>query len=73
MQNVCRMHSFERSQGLIYEVLTVVVGQLLSTDDSMHICFHKLLNQVNFVEGLVIPWLLDIEDTDDVLVIEMPK
>ena len=31
------------------------------------------LNQIDLGEGLVVSWLLDVEDGDDVLVVEVPQ
>lgn len=31
------------------------------------------MDEINLSEAVVIPWLLDIENTDDVLVIEIPQ
>lgn len=38
------MKGFQSSQGLVDEVLSVVVGKILSTDDTMHVCFHEFLD-----------------------------
>ena len=43
MQDVGRVHGFEGAEGLIDEVLTMIVGKILGADDTVHIRFHELL------------------------------
>ena len=43
MEDVCRMHGFECAESLVDEVLAVVIGELLSPDDTMHVGLHKFL------------------------------
>lgn len=43
MENIGRVHGFECAQGLVDEVLTVIIRQLLCTNDTMHVGFHEFL------------------------------
>jgi len=43
MNDVGRVQRFERPKCLIYEVLGMVIGQVLCSNDSVHVSFHKLL------------------------------
>jgi hypothetical protein len=36
MNHVCGMKGFESSEGLVDEILTMVVGKILSSNDSMN-------------------------------------
>lgn len=51
----------------------MVIGQFLGSDHSVHIGFHELLNEIYLVEGLIVSGFLDIENTNDVLVVEVSK
>lgn len=77
MQDIRAVHGLECSEGLVDEVLAVVVGEVLGTDDSMHICLHQFLvcvslsphilcathlYQVNLGESLVISRFLNVQD-----------
>ena len=44
VQDISRVHGFERTQRLVDEVLAVVVGEVLSTDNTMHVGFHQFLH-----------------------------
>ncbi len=44
MDHVRRMESLERTEGLIDEVLGVVVGEVLGADDAVHVGLHQLLD-----------------------------
>jgi len=35
---------------LVYKVLAMVVAELLGTDDTMEVSFHKLLNEIDLCE-----------------------
>jgi hypothetical protein len=50
MEDIGRMHGFQGSKGLIYKVLTMVIGEVLCANNSMHIGFHQLLNQIDVGE-----------------------
>ena len=43
MQDVGGVHGFERPQGLVNEVLAVIVGEILGADDAVHVGFHQFL------------------------------
>lgn len=43
VQDVGRMHGLESSQCLVDKVLTVIVRQILRTDDTVHVGFHQFL------------------------------
>jgi hypothetical protein len=43
VEDVRRVHGFECAQRLVDEVLTVVVGQLLCADNTVHVGFHEFL------------------------------
>ena len=47
MEDVGGVHGFQGSEGLVDEVLTVVVGQILCADDSVHVCLHQFLECVS--------------------------
>lgn len=51
----------------------MIVGELLGPDHSMHVRLHELLNQIHFVEGLVVSRFLDVKDADNVLVVEVTE
>jgi hypothetical protein len=73
VQHIRRVHSLQSTKGLVDEVLAVVVGQILGTDNAVHIRLHQLLDEVDLAEGLIVPRLLDIQNTDDVLVVEVAQ
>lgn len=60
MENVGGVHGFQGTQGLVDEVLAVVVGEVLCADDAVHVRLHELLDEVDFGECLVASRLLDI-------------
>lgn len=37
------MHRFQGAESLVDKVLAVIVGQVLRTNDTMHISFHEFL------------------------------
>jgi hypothetical protein len=47
MQDIGRVHRLESTQRLVDEVLTVVVGKLLRTNDAVHVRLHEFLRFVN--------------------------
>jgi hypothetical protein len=91
MENVGGVHSLKSSEGLVDEVLAMVIGEVLSSNDAVHVCLHQFLqklalhetkldlgrathlDQVNLRKRIIAPGLLDIKDTDDVLMVEVPK
>ncbi len=46
VKNVGGVHSLESAEGLVDEILAMVIGQVLCTDNTVHIGFHKLLRNV---------------------------
>ncbi len=86
MENVCRVHSLESSECLVDEVLAVIIRQVLSANNTVHVSLHKFLcdvrkvtsdnphitvdeswvetylDEIDFSEGLIAPWLLDIKN-----------
>lgn len=58
---------------LIDKVLAVVIAKLLSSYNSMEICLHEFLNQVDLIEFSETWWFKEIEDSDDVLVMEVTE
>ena len=52
MENVGRMHCLQGSQGLVNEVLAMVIRKLLSSYDTMHIGLHQFLYTI--LEGCTI-------------------
>jgi hypothetical protein len=46
VKNVGGVHSLERAEGLVDEILAMVIGQVLCTNNTVHIGFHKLLRKV---------------------------
>ena len=91
MKNIGRMHSFQRTQSLVDEILAMVIREVLSADDSVHVGFHELLrrcksrakgfrgllltnlDEINFGEALIVPGLLDVQNTDDVFVVKVTQ
>lgn len=43
MKDVRRVHGFECSKGLVDEVLAVVIGKVLGSNNSVHVGFHQFL------------------------------
>lgn len=66
MDHVGTVHGLESAKGLIREILTMVVRQLLGTDDSMQVGLHELLNQVHLGERFIGAGFDNVEDADDV-------
>ena len=73
MKYVRRMHGLESAQSLVDELLAVVIRRLLCANDAVHVCFHKLLDEVNFRKAIIVAWLLNVEDGDDVFMVEVPQ
>lgn len=67
------MHGLERSQRLVDEILAMVVGEVLGSNDSVHIRLHEFLDKVDLVEAIVASRLLDIKNGDDVFVVEVTQ
>ena len=67
VEDVGRMHCLESAEGLVNEVLAVVVGEVLSANDAVHICFHELLDEIDFREGIEAAGFLDFQNGDDLL------
>lgn len=44
MDDIRRMESLERAQGLVDEILGMVVGEILGPDYAMHVGFHQFLD-----------------------------
>lgn len=68
MEDVGRVHCFEGAEGLVDKVLAVVVGEVLGSDDAVHVGFHEFLDEVDFCKGVEAAWFLDIQDGDDLQV-----
>jgi len=49
VENVCGVHSLEGAEGLVDEVLAVVIRQILCANNTVHIGLHKLLCDVRKV------------------------
>ena len=67
VEDVGRMHCLEGAEGLVNEVLAVVVGEVLRANDTVHICFHELLDEIDFREGIEAAGFLDFQNGDDLL------
>ena len=52
VDDVGAVEGLEGAQGLVDEVLGVVVGEVLSADDAVHVGLHEFLDEVDFFEGL---------------------
>lgn len=52
MQDVGRVHGFQCPEGLVDEVLAVVVGEVLGADDTVHVSLHQLLGKA----GHMLAW-----------------
>jgi len=73
VEDVGGVHGLESTEGLVYKVLTVVVREVLGADDSVHVCLHQLLNEINLRKRLIAARLLDIKDGDYVLMVEVSQ
>ena len=59
------------SEKLVHEVLAVVICQVLAgVNDSVHVCLHQVGDDVDVLEALWGWWFLDINQTDNVLVVK---
>jgi hypothetical protein len=45
VEDVGRMHGLESAEGLVDEVLAMVVGEILGANDSVHVRFHEFLQR----------------------------
>ena len=73
VENVGGVHGLQGTESLVNEVLAVIIGQILGTDNAVHVRLHELLNEVDLGEVLVGAWLLDVKDGNDVLVVEVAE
>lgn len=71
MEHIGRMHGFQSPEGLVDEVLHVVVGEFLSADHSMQVGLHEFLDEVYLSKRLVVERPLDRQHRDDVFVGKM--
>ena len=62
-----------RGTDLVYEVLAVIVAELLGTNDAVKIGLHKLLDEVDLLEVIERGRTEDVEYGDDVLVVEVTE
>ena len=51
MYNIGGVKSLKRPESLVDEVLSVIVGEILSANDTMHVCFHQFLNHCGQTDG----------------------
>lgn len=59
------------SQQLIHEILAVIVGEVLSgIDNSMHIGFHEVSNNIDIFIPCHGWWLLHVDKSNNVLMIK---
>jgi len=61
------MHCLEGAEGLVDEVLAVVIGKVLGANDAVHVCFHEFLDEIDFGEGVEAAGFLDFQNGDDLL------
>jgi len=73
VENVCGVHSLEGAEGLVDKVLAVVIRQILCANNTVHIGLHKLLDEIDFGEGLIAAGFLDVEDRYNVLMVEVSQ
>lgn len=67
------MEGFERSKGLIDEVLSVIVREVLGTNDTMHVSLHEFLNEIDLFKGIDGGWFDNVEDGDDLVDCQYPS
>ena len=71
MDNIGAMDVEASSQELVHKILAMIVSEVLSrVNDSMHICFHEVSNDVDIFESCLSWWLLNIHQTNNVLMIK---
>ena len=59
------------SEQLIHEILTVIIRQILPrVDNSMHVCFHQVSNDVDVLVAGGSWWFLNINQPNNVLMVE---
>jgi hypothetical protein len=58
---------------LVYEVLAVIVAELLGADDSVQVGLHELLDEVDLLEIVIGVWSENVEYGDDVFVMEVEE
>jgi hypothetical protein len=64
MQYICRVHGFQGAKRLVDEVLTVVVGEILSSDYTVHICFHEFLIQSQSLNTASVSIIAHLDEVD---------
>ena len=62
-----------RGTDLVYEVLAVIVAELLGTNDAVKIGLHKFLDEVDLLEVIERGRAENVEYGDDVLVVEVAE
>jgi hypothetical protein len=65
MDNVGAVNRFEGAQSLVNEILTVIIRQVLSPDNTVKISLHQLLDEVDFFELIQSGRLDDVQNRDD--------
>ena len=59
------------SKKLVHEILAVIIGQILPrVDNSMHVCFHQVSNNVDVLIAGGSWWFLNINKSNNVFVVE---
>ena len=51
MDDIGRMEGFEHTEGLVYKVLHVVIGEALCADDAVHVGLHQFLDHCHEHDG----------------------
>lgn len=65
VHDIRRVDGLEGTEDLVDEVLAMVVGQGLCSDDPVQIGLHELLDEVDLAEVLERGRFCDVEDADD--------
>lgn len=73
MKNIGAVHGLEGAEGLVDEVLAMIVGEILGANDTVHIRFHELLDKIHLRKRFVVAGLLDVKNADDVLMVKVPE
>jgi hypothetical protein len=47
VEDVCAVECLEGAECLVYKILAVVVAELLSSDDTVQVRLHELLDQID--------------------------
>ena len=53
VDDIGRMEGFEHTEGLVYKVLHVVVGEALCADDTVHVGLHQFLDHCHEHDGVI--------------------